>query len=483
MTRGSINYRRRLNIFRLCVMLVCGYFPLSSYGELVLDQHLSVPPQPGMMWRSPTVLPIGEPSPPSNTALPTTLAGLTDLGLRNNPSTREAWAAANAQAAAVGIAEAGYYPTLDLSVPLTRGKSSIISSSGVTTGTMQTRLAPSVTLSYVLFDFGARSANKQAASYGLLAANLSQNRALQDVVLRVEQAYYLLLGARQTVVAAEETLKNVQLSLDVSNARRRAGLATIGDVYQAETLLAQTRLQLRKAQGDTSKFKGALCNAVGLPVNAKLELAASGEQLPTQEVRYTISEYLSKAKAARPDLAAAEAQAQAAHASGDALSAQGLPTLNLAIIGGKTYNNVQNGFDNSATSGSVGITLNVPLFDGFRSTYTIRQARAHAEQLDATRDRVALQVELDVWQAYYDLDTAQAAIASAHALLRSASQTREVAQARYRAGVGAMPDLISAQANEANARMEVIQAEMGWYASLSQLNYSIGIFSSDTESK
>ena len=46
-----------------------------------------------------------------------------------------------------------------------------------------------------------------------------------------------------------------------------------------------------------------------------------------------------------------------------------------------------------------------------------------------------------------------------------------------------MPDLLTAQVNEANARMQAIQAEMGWYASLSQLNNAMGIFSSDQESK
>jgi outer membrane protein TolC len=483
MKSSSINMRR-LNVFRLTVAFASGCLSCSSFGDPVLDQDLAVTPQPNMEWRSSKTLTPAASAAVLNAATLLTLAELTDLALLNNPSTREAWEAAHAQAAAVGIANAGYFPTLDVAVPLTRGKTSIISSSGVTSGSMQTRLSPSVSLGYVLFDFGARSATKQAASYNLLAANLTQNRALQAVVLRVEQTYYQLLGARQTVVAGEETLKNIQMSFDVANARRQAGLATIGDVYQAETLLAQSRLQLRKAQGEAYKFKGALCNAVGLPVNAKLELAPLETQLPTKAVRATVEDYLSAAKTTRPDLGAAEAQSRAAHASVDAASAQGDPSLNLAITGGKTYNNYQdNGLNNGSSNGTIGITLNIPLFNGFKTTNTVRQAQARADQLDATRDRVALQVELDVWQAYFDLDTAEAAIDSAHALLRSAGQSREVAQARYQAGVGNLPELLLAQANEANARMEVIQAEMGWYSSLSQLNNAIGNFSSGTEAK
>jgi TolC family type I secretion outer membrane protein len=483
MISGSIK-NTRLKGFGLIAAFACGCFPLFSYGDAALDQDLAVPAQPGTVWQSTKALELATSSVALKSSAQLTLAELTDFALRNNPSTREAWQAAQAQAAAVGIANAGYYPKIDVAVPLTRGKTSINSGSGVTSGSTQTRLSPSVSLGYVLFDFGARSSAKRAANYGLLAANLTQNRAIQDVVLRVEQTYYQLLGARQVVVAGEDILKSVQLSVDVANARREAGLATIGDVYQAQTLLAQSRLQLRKAQGDASKFKGALCNAVGLPVNAKLELAPLEGKLPTESVRATVDDYLTKAKATRPDLGAAEALAHAAHASVDAAAAQGDPSLNFSITGGKTFNNFETArYSNGSSSGTVGITLNIPLFDGFRTTNTVRQAQARADQMDATRDRVAQQVELDVWQAYFDLDTAQAAADSAHALLSSASLAREVAQERYRAGVGNMPDLLTAQANEANARMEVIQAEMGWYASLSQLNNAIGNYSSGVEAK
>ncbi len=415
------------------------------------------------------------------TTAPLTLAELTELALNNNPSTREIWAAARAQAAAADAAGAAYWPTLDANVSLSRGISSINTSSGVVSGNTQTRLSPSVSLSYLLFDFGARSATEQAAGYNLLAANLNKDRVLQDVVLKVEQAYYQLLAARQTVVAAEETLKTVQMSLALANSRRQAGLATIGDVYQAETMLAQGQLQLRKAQGEAGKLKGVLCNSVGLPVTAKLEFAPLAGRPPVREIRQPIDTYLERARSARPDLAAAEAQARAAYADIDAAAAQGRPALTLVANAANTYNNFPDyRFDNASNSGSIGINLSVPLFDGFRTRDTVRQTRARAEQLDATRDRIASQIELDVWQAYFDLDTAEAAIDSADALLRSAVRSRQVAESRYQSGVGNLPDLLSVQASEASARMEVISAEMAWYANLSRLNNAIGIFASGT---
>lgn len=463
------------SICRFLAAITCGYASFSSHAELLLDAKLTA--QPDKTWQAKT----GTASGVTGMTAPLTLAELTELALHNNPSTREIWAAARAQAAAVGVADSAYWPTLDANASLSRGISSINTSSGVISGNTQTRLSPSISLSYLLFDFGARAATEQTARYGSLAANLNKDRVLQDVVLKVEQAYYQLLAARQTVVAAEETLKTVQMSLTLANSRRQAGLATIGDVYQAETMLAQGRLQLRKAQGEAGKLKGVLCNSVGLPVTAKLELAALAGRPPVREIRRPIDAYLEQARSARPDLAAAEAQARAAYADIDAAAAQGRPALTLVANAANTYNNFPDyRFDNASNSGSIGINLSVPLFDGFRTRDNVRQTRARAEQLDAARDRIASQIELDVWQAYFDLDTAEAAIDSADALLRSAVRSRQVAESRYQSGVGNLPDLLSVQASEASARMEVISAEMAWYANLSRLNNAIGIFSSET---
>lgn len=433
--------------------------------------ELAPPARPSISWELNDRIAITPPLPPSVSlpSHPLTLAELTDLALLNNPRTREVWAAARAEAAALGIAESAFFPTLDAIISVSRGNSA--------SGGSQTRISPSISLSYVLFDFGARAASAEAARYTLLASNLAHNRALQDVVLRVEQAYYQLLGARQTIVAAEESLRTAQVSFDAADARRQAGLATVGDVYQAQTALAQARLALQRANGDTTKFKGELASAVGLPVNSAFEVAAAGE-LPLREVKSSVDEYLLKARASRPDLVAAEAEFRAARARVDAAQAQGRPSIELGANVGRSYVSGANDSSNN----SIGLNLRIPLFNGYRTRYSVEQAEARAEQLAATRERIAREVELDVWQAYSDLETANVQIDSARALLQSATLSRQVAQERYRAGVGNVIELLSAQAAEADARVQVIQAELGWYSALSRLNNAIGIFSASTGS-
>ena len=80
-----------------------------------------------------------------------TLAEIVDLGLRNNPTTRLAWANAQAAASVYGSERGAWLPTIDADVSASRLKTA---ASQGRTAVEQSVLTPSVTLSYLLFDFG-----------------------------------------------------------------------------------------------------------------------------------------------------------------------------------------------------------------------------------------------------------------------------------------------------------------------------------------
>ena len=174
----------------------------------------------------------------------------------------------------------------------------------------------------------------------------------------------------------------------------------------------------------------------------------------------------------RPDLVAAEAEVRAARAGVQTARAAGLPTLELAVNGGRT------GFFEeeriASNSYSVAVNLRIPLFTGFRDTYSVRLAEAQTEQAEAARDRLHRQSSLEVWQAYYDLNTAMSGIDTSSGVLRSANQSSEVALARYRSGVGNLLDLLTAQSDEANAQVQWIQSQFDWYTALARLTHARG---------
>jgi outer membrane protein TolC len=455
-----------------------------------------VSPGPDQRWIPEQALPQVAPpvsmqSLPAGLDKPLSLAELTEIALSLNVRTRQAWLSARIEAAQAGIDHAGDFPQITglisdriiRPVSATSGlpNTTLINDSGSTVNapgglhpySVYTTYGPSVALSYVLFDFGKRAADKEATEYRLLAANLAQNRTLQDVAFQVEQAYYRVLGFEQLVRATRESLKNFQTGLDATQRRHESGLATVADVYRSETQVGQAELVLSRNEGELSKARGLLSAAVGLPVNYPLQLQLMTTAPPVTEITKSMDDLLKEAKANRPDLVAAESRARAARATARAESRAGLPTLQfVSQYARQIYTNALTAQD----AYTFGLNLSIPLFSGFGDTYRVRRREEEARVADTARDQVYIQTELDVWQAYFDLQTAATSIASTANLVKSSSQSADAAVARYQGGVGSLLDLITAQLDDTNAKVQEIQSRLDWYQALARLNFALGAF-------
>jgi outer membrane protein TolC len=116
----------------------------------------------------------------------------------------------------------------------------------------------------------------------------------------------------------------------------------------------------------------------------------------------------------------------------------------------------------------------VPIFSGFETTYRVRSAAAQAEARAAQRDRVNNQIALDVWRAYQSLTTATQSLATTADLVASAEESVRVALGRYRAGVGTVLELLTAQSALASARLQRIQAGLDWNVFRATLAQAMG---------
>jgi outer membrane protein len=421
---------------------------------------------------------------------PLSLSTLTDIALRMNPRTRQAWLTARAEAAGLGSVKGDDLPQITGSYGYRRQRA-VSGTTGLPTAcppagpcTIQTLGGPNVSLGYTLYDFGQGEADEEAARYRVLAANLAQNRTLQDVTFQVEQAYYRVLAFEYLVRASRESLKNFETALDNAQRRRGSGLATAGDEYRAETQVGQSRLALTRNEGELGKARGLLASTVGLPANFPLKLESVAELVPVAQITQSMDELIKKAKTERPDLAAAEARARAARAAATSAALAGRPSLELGTQWGRiTYAHTAGFRRDPQDVWTVGLNLRIPIFSGFKNTYNTTRAEALAGQAESVRDQLLTQTELDVWQAYYDLQTSAASVTSTGNLVKSAGESAAAAAARYQAGVGSLLDLITAQLDDTNARVLRIQSFLDWYTALSRLNFSLGAIDGVTTRK
>ncbi len=371
-----------------------------------------------------------------------TIGDVVDLALRNNPATAQAWANARSAAAAYGASKAAYYPTIDADMSVTRVKTAATSGRVAVT---QTVYGPSATLSWLLWDFGGRGGAIEAARQALLAADWTHNATIADVVLQAQVAFYTYIATGSLLAAQQASVKDAEANLAAADARREVGAATIADVLQARTALSQARLAVDTLEGSRLAARGALALALGYRADLPYDVDSVSSPRPIAGVADSVEAIIARA-----------VRLPALTATGTT----GFTDVVNRAGGGSNY--------------SIGLGLQVPVFNGFGREYLQKQAQYDADAAAALQRSLEQQVTYQVFSAYYALQTATRRVQTANDLVASAAQSTEVALARYKAGVGTVLDLLAAQSAFADARAQVVQSRLAWHTSLAQLAHDAG---------
>ncbi len=398
------------------------------------------------------------------------LSAAVDVALCRNPATRSSWAAARAQAAALGGAESALLPTLSGTGSETRTYGTHVDVNGNSVSTPQDTRDAALNLSWTLYDFGGIRANIKSARFGLDAAADTVNSTSQQTVLNVVQSYYGVVAADAAVVAAKSAEAAYARSVEIAEALQKGGAASLSDVLQAQTAYDQAVLTRVQYEYAAASAHGTLSVAIGSPANVALKLDA--QPVPASVPAFTarMADLMAQAQRQRPDLAAAFAQRDAAEANVTVARAVGRPSI--SIQAGRSSSNTTDATNQNYSQ--VGIYVTVPIFTGFKVAYGVRQAQAALESSEVNVDKIRLQVSSDVWNAYYSLDSANQQLTATTTLVKTADQNQQVALGRYQAGVGTILDLLTAQAAAATAAQARISAELAWETARGQLALALG---------
>ena len=403
-----------------------------------------------------------------------TFTAAVDLALCRNPQTRASWAAAHQQAAALGSAESAWLPSVTVSAGASRDIGQHVDVTGNILNSAQNTGDAAATLSWTLYDFGARSGRIKSARSLLDAAAATAGSVAQQLVRLVVQSYYGVVAGDADLAAAKITDDVTGHSLEIARSLREGGVGTLADVLQAETAHGQAVLARVQATAAAKSARGTLAVTLGLTADQAFKLAA--EPVPTEVPALTarMADLMAEAARQRPDLKAAQAQRDAAEANITVARALGRPSI---LLGAQHSFNYQTGVPNENYN-QVGISLTWPIFSGFNVSYGVRQAQAALQQQDANLEQVGLTVTLDVWNSYYSLDSANQALTITAGLTKTAEDNLQVALGRYQAGVGTIVDVLTAQSAAATARTLRINAELGWKVARANLALALGRLSS-----
>jgi outer membrane protein len=398
------------------------------------------------------------------------LTDIIEIALQNNPDTRSAWHAARSAAADLINQKGNYYPLINGSVSASHtymsGGASQPGAPSSTSSSSIVAFDPALQLSWLLFDMGGRDAAVEEKYQALLAADFTHNAVIQNAVFQVIGAYFQYANAKAVKKAYETSVKDAAENLEAAKQRHDNGLATIADVLQFKTALSQAQVNLDTADGQVQTIRGALATAMGLPANTPYEI----EDLPlnpkVDSISETVDAYIQKAEANRPDFAAQKSRVDQSLAHIRTTHSALYPSLSFSdTLGG--------GIDTQGSKWSnqniAMFRVTIPIFSGNSLQAQELKAREDAENQKAQLDKLQQTIIYEVWSSYFTLKTAAQRVKSNDDLIASAQQSYDVAQGRYKAGVGGFLDLLSAQSALESARAQRVTALADWYISLAQL--------------
>jgi outer membrane protein TolC len=402
------------------------------------------------------------PPPPSiESARAYTLPELIDLAESSNPSTRIAWNDARVAALAAGIAESAYLPKITASAVAAYSSSSGTSSEhglSVTSGNSAEGVISAVSLQWLLFDFGERTAVVDAAKQLSVISNIAFTAVHQQLIYDVSNAFYVNSAAQARVKTAAESLTNAKAVQSAAEDRYRKGVGTVVETAEARQATAQAELAMVQASGGAQDAYLGLLDAMGISPLTRIKVAdVSGRPL-SSAMAPSVETIISQSLARRPDVLSAYAAEKARQAAVRAARAEFKPKVFLSATG--AYNSDR--LDVSALpgvsqgAGTVNLTgqhfggsvlagLTVPLYDGGTRAAALAQARADEDSAEEKLTRVRQDAIVQIVHADNTLRTSLAAYDASKVLASAAQITFDAALGAYRNGVGSITDVTLAE--------------------------------------
>lgn len=323
-------------------------------------------------------------------------------------------------------------------------------------------------LNQMVYDFGKTYSKVSGNSDLRNASEQDYNTARQTIMLNTYAAYFNYLQSVRIRKVSSESVKQAEEHLQQAENFYAVGKKPQFDVLKAKTDLANANVTFINSENNVVISKLQLENIMNVKFkegfNIKDNLEVLQDTLPLQNA-------LNSAKENRPDLLSAKYKVDANKSFVSSAWNANLPAINMT--GGynwKTYDLKKSFLD----SWNLGLTLSVPIFQGFGLESGIDQAKANLKNSEAQYESVTQGIELDVQQQYYSMNLAKAKIEAAKTLLQQAEETLKIAEGRYAQEIGSPIEITDARITMLNSQYIYIQSLYDYQVTSIRLKKAMG---------
>jgi NodT family efflux transporter outer membrane factor (OMF) lipoprotein len=398
---------------------------------------------------------------------------LVEQAFANSPTVESAAAALRQAQENLNAQRGGLFPSIDAKVGGSRQRAQatnvIPGSTDTATGIYNVYNA-SVSVGYTLDLWGGvrRGIERQAAvvdyqQYQLQATYLTL--AANVVTAGVQEA-----SLRDQLAATRDIVGDLEKQLEIARQRHELGAAAYIDVLTANSNLAAVRATLPQLEKQLAAVQNQLAVYLGkLPSEREVTDFDLAELTLPQEIPLSLPSDLVRQ---RPDIRAAEATLHQASAQIGVATANLLPQVNISGSFGSQANNFGNLFDDKIWS--IGADLTQPLFHGGTLTAQRRAAIAAFDQARADYRGTVLTAFQNVADALTALQSDAQILRAQHEALEAARASLTIAEKQYGLGGSSYLNLLIAQREHQQARINYSQALAARYQDTAALFQALG---------
>lgn len=296
--------------------------------------------------------------------------------------------------------------------------------------------------------------------------------AQQDLIVRVAQAYFNVLGAMDNLDFARAE-KNANLrQLEQAKQRFEVGLIAITDVHESQAAFDAARAQEIESRNLLSNAREALRVITG-KLHEHLTILADTIPLVTPDPQ-DIDAWSKKAMEQNFSIIASEYQMQTAQEEVKRRRSGHYPTLDLT--GNHRYSDVDDGFfgGSETEDSSIGLVLNLSLYQGGGVSSQVREA---IQRLERSRDELEQQrreVMRQTRDAYLNVLSGIETVKARKQAVVSAQSALEATEAGLEVGTRTTVDVLNVRRNLFRAERDHAGSRYTYILDLLRLKQAAG---------
>ena len=400
-----------------------------------------------------------------------TLNTLVERALADNADVQRAAARIEQADALLREAGAALFPDVGLGAAASRSRISgvgapIPAGAPLYRNSFQTAISTSFELDF----WGRLRRASEAARAQALGTRHAKDTVELTLVSQVVGGYLNLRALDAQLVLSRDTLATRRENVDILRSRVERGLTNELELQQALGAVAAIEAQiadLARSRGIAENQIALLTGDLGTHIEAGDLRSLPLPPLPPAGLPSSLLD-------ARPDVRQAEAELASANAQIGVAKAALYPSISLTGNYGSQSRELSDLFSGPANIWSLGVALDLPLFDAGRRSARVDQATAQQKQALAGYVSAVRNAFTDVRDALVAAEQYAQSVGALQAQADAAARSLQLAQKRYDAGYSRYLEVLDAQRTANEASLALVRARQGQLAEVVNLYAALG---------